>query len=101
MQAFRYLLKDEYYQEIPAMPSLIAQILIAQILAKNFPAYSTNIPAERRRSRGWASNGRAGAADMRASFTGKPDFTPYNAEQPKHDLFEVNLPLKALRGAVT
>jgi YVTN family beta-propeller protein len=39
------------------------------------------------------------AADMRASFTEKPDFTPFSAEQPTHDLFEVNPPLKALHGA--
>ncbi len=39
------------------------------------------------------------AADMRASFTDKPDFTPFSVEQPKHDLFEVNPPLKALHGA--
>jgi hypothetical protein len=39
------------------------------------------------------------AADMRASFTDKPDFTPFTAEQPTHDLFELNPPLKALRGA--
>ncbi len=39
------------------------------------------------------------AADMRASFTDKPDFTPFTAEQPKHDLFELNPPLKALHGA--
>jgi YVTN family beta-propeller protein len=39
------------------------------------------------------------AADMRASFTDKPDFTPFSAEQPVHDLFEQNPPLKALRGA--
>jgi hypothetical protein len=39
------------------------------------------------------------AADMRASFTDKPDFTPFTAEQATHDLFEVNPPLKALHGA--
>jgi YVTN family beta-propeller protein len=39
------------------------------------------------------------AADMRASFTEKADFTPFDVEQPKHDLFEVNPPLKALHGA--
>jgi YVTN family beta-propeller protein len=39
------------------------------------------------------------AADMRASFTEKPDFTAFDVEQPKHDLFEVNPPLKALHGA--
>jgi DNA-binding beta-propeller fold protein YncE len=39
------------------------------------------------------------AADMRASFTDKPDFTPFIAEKPTHDLFEINPPLKALRGA--
>jgi YVTN family beta-propeller protein len=38
------------------------------------------------------------AADMRASFTDKPDFTPFTAEKPTHDLFEINPPLKALRG---
>jgi hypothetical protein len=39
------------------------------------------------------------AADMRASFTDKPDFTPFSLAEPKHDLFEINPPLKALRGA--
>jgi len=39
------------------------------------------------------------AADMRGSFTEKPDFTPFTAEQPTHDLFEVNPPLKSLHGA--
>jgi DNA-binding beta-propeller fold protein YncE len=39
------------------------------------------------------------AADMRASFTEKADFTPFSAESPKHDLFELNPPLKALHGA--
>jgi YVTN family beta-propeller protein len=39
------------------------------------------------------------AADMRASFTENPDFRPFTVEQPKHDLFEVNPPLKALHGA--
>jgi YVTN family beta-propeller protein len=39
------------------------------------------------------------AADMRGSFSGTPDFTPFRVEQPKHDLFEINPPLKALRGA--
>jgi DNA-binding beta-propeller fold protein YncE len=39
------------------------------------------------------------AADMRASFTDTPDFTPFSAVEPKHDLFEVNPPLKALHGA--
>jgi DNA-binding beta-propeller fold protein YncE len=39
------------------------------------------------------------AADMRASFTATPHFTAFSAEQPKHDLFEVNPPLKALHGA--
>ena len=39
------------------------------------------------------------AADMRGSFTDKPDFTPFTAEQPKHDLFEVNPPLKSLHRA--
>ena len=39
------------------------------------------------------------AADMRASFTDKPDFTPFTAEKPTHDLFEINPPLKALHGA--
>ncbi len=38
------------------------------------------------------------AADMRASFTDTPDLTPFDLEQPKHDLFEVNPPLKALHG---
>jgi hypothetical protein len=39
------------------------------------------------------------AADMRASFTEKPDLTAFDVEQPKYDLFEVNPPLKALHGA--
>jgi Phosphoesterase family len=39
------------------------------------------------------------AMDMRASFTDTPDFTPFTAVEPKHDLFELNPPLKALRGA--
>jgi YVTN family beta-propeller protein len=39
------------------------------------------------------------AMDMRESFTEKPDFTPFSAVEPKHDLFEVNPPLKALHGA--
>jgi DNA-binding beta-propeller fold protein YncE len=39
------------------------------------------------------------AADMRASFTDKPDFTPFSAERPTHDIFEINPPLKALHGA--
>jgi YVTN family beta-propeller protein len=38
------------------------------------------------------------AADMRASFTDKPDFTPYEMLKNQHDLFEVNPPLKALHG---
>jgi hypothetical protein len=38
------------------------------------------------------------AADMRASFTDQPDFTPFTVEQPKHDLFEMNPPLKVLHG---
>jgi YVTN family beta-propeller protein len=39
------------------------------------------------------------AADMRASFTDTPDFTPYTMLQNRHDLLEINPPLKALRGA--
>jgi len=39
------------------------------------------------------------ASDMRASFTDTPDFTPFSALEPKHDLFEINPPLKALHGA--
>ena len=38
------------------------------------------------------------AGDMRASFTETPDFTPFTAEKPTHDIFEVNPPLKALHG---
>ncbi|MBX5495230.1 MAG: bifunctional YncE family protein/alkaline phosphatase family protein, partial [Bryobacteraceae bacterium] len=38
------------------------------------------------------------AHDMRNSFTDTPDFTPYRAEQPEQSLFELNPPLKALRG---
>jgi hypothetical protein len=39
------------------------------------------------------------AHDMRASFTGTPDLTPYEAVTPKQDLFEINPPVRALRGA--
>jgi hypothetical protein len=39
------------------------------------------------------------AADMRASFTDQPDFTPFDVVKPTHDLFEVNPPVSALRGA--
>jgi YVTN family beta-propeller protein len=39
------------------------------------------------------------AADMRGSFSDKADFAPFSAEQPKHDLFELNPPLKSLHGA--
>jgi hypothetical protein len=38
------------------------------------------------------------AGDMRASFTEDPDFTPFTAEKPTHDIFEINPPLKALHG---
>lgn len=38
------------------------------------------------------------ANDMRASFTDTPDYTPYQAETPAQSLYEVNPPLKALRG---
>lgn len=38
------------------------------------------------------------ANDMRNSFTGEPDFTPYTAIRPKQDLFEVNPPAAALAG---
>jgi YVTN family beta-propeller protein len=38
------------------------------------------------------------ATEMRESFTDKPDLTPYTAEMPKQSLFEINPPLKALRG---
>ena len=39
------------------------------------------------------------ANDMRASFTNTPDFTTYEAIQPKQSLFEVNPPLAELGGA--
>lgn len=38
------------------------------------------------------------AHDMRASFTDKPDTTPYTAEQPEQSLFEMNPPVQALQG---
>ncbi len=38
------------------------------------------------------------ANDMRASFGGDPEFTPYEHVTPKQSLFEINPPLKALRG---
>jgi YVTN family beta-propeller protein len=38
------------------------------------------------------------ANDMRASFTNSPDLTPYEAVMPEQSLFEVNPPLKGLRG---
>jgi DNA-binding beta-propeller fold protein YncE len=38
------------------------------------------------------------ANDMRASFTSEPDFTPYTAEKPRQSLWDVNPPVKALRG---
>jgi hypothetical protein len=38
------------------------------------------------------------ANDMRASFTAAPDFTAYQAAQPKQSLFETNPPAQALRG---
>jgi hypothetical protein len=38
------------------------------------------------------------AHDMRLSFTDQPNLTPYTAVPPRQDLFEVNPPLKALRG---
>ncbi len=39
------------------------------------------------------------ATGMRASFTETPDFKPFDLAEPKHDLFELNPPLKALHGA--
>ncbi len=39
------------------------------------------------------------ATPMHASFTDRPDYTPYQAVTPKQSLFEVNPPLAALRGA--
>ena len=39
------------------------------------------------------------ANDMRASFTDKPDLTPYSAIIPKQDLLELNPQLEALEGA--
>ncbi|MBO0721822.1 MAG: beta-propeller fold lactonase family protein, partial [Blastocatellia bacterium] len=38
------------------------------------------------------------ANDMRASFSNQPDFTPYDAVQPKQSLFELNPQLNSLRG---
>jgi hypothetical protein len=38
------------------------------------------------------------ANDMRPCFGGEPDFTPYEHVTPKQSLFEINPPLKALRG---
>src|SRR5215471_1152312 len=38
------------------------------------------------------------ANDMRAGFTSSPDFTPYDAVMPQQSLFEVNPPLKGLKG---
>ena len=38
------------------------------------------------------------ALDMRNSFQDEPDLTPFNVVQPKHDLFEVNPPARALSG---
>jgi hypothetical protein len=38
------------------------------------------------------------ANDMRASFTDTPDFTPYEALAPTYDLYELNPPVRALRG---
>ncbi len=39
------------------------------------------------------------ANDMRHSFVDTPDFTPCTAVRPAQDLFEINPPLKALKGA--
>ncbi|MEZ5354872.1 MAG: bifunctional YncE family protein/alkaline phosphatase family protein [Bryobacteraceae bacterium] len=38
------------------------------------------------------------AHDMRNSFTGDPDFTPYQAVRPPQSLYDVNPAVKALRG---
>ena len=38
------------------------------------------------------------ANDMRASFTTKPDLTPFTAVEAKHDLFETNPKVSALSG---
>jgi phospholipase C len=38
------------------------------------------------------------ANDMRASFTSAPDFTPYEAVEPKQSIFELNPSLNTLRG---
>lgn len=38
------------------------------------------------------------ANDMRASFTNTPDFTGYQAVEPKQSLYEMNPPLTSLRG---
>ena len=39
------------------------------------------------------------ASDMRNSFTDEPDLAPYTAVRPKQDLFEMNPPASALKGA--
>ncbi|MBI4902306.1 MAG: bifunctional YncE family protein/alkaline phosphatase family protein [Acidobacteria bacterium] len=39
------------------------------------------------------------AHDMRLSFQNEPDLTPYEAVPPRQDLFEINPPQSALRGA--
>ena len=39
------------------------------------------------------------ATDMRAAFTGRPDFTAYQAERPRQSLLEQNPRASALRGA--
>ena len=41
------------------------------------------------------------ANDMRASFTTKPDLTPFTAVEAKHDLFETNPKVRALSGNST
>ena len=38
------------------------------------------------------------ANDMRAAFSPTPDLTPYQAVEPAQSIFEVNPPLRALRG---
>ncbi|MDX2267470.1 MAG: alkaline phosphatase family protein [Bryobacter sp.] len=38
------------------------------------------------------------ANDMRASFTDTPDLTPFKAVEPTYDLYELNPPVRALKG---
>jgi len=38
------------------------------------------------------------ANDMRNSFQAVPDFTPYTAVEPEQSIYELNPPLKSLKG---